>query len=84
MQVERSGFSREYGYLRYRLPPKGMPYCSASAQGMDLPVPINALARQRTHPSVRGSVTAPSPHSPARKSRNINRVGHRLRRSAGA
>ena len=77
-----SGFSREYGYLHYRLSPKGLPYYGVSAQGVDLPAPLKAYARQRGIPSPRGSVTAPSPRRPNGKSRNINRVSHRPRRSA--
>ena len=62
--VKLSGFSRESGYLRYRLPPGGMPYYRVSAQETDLPVSIGTYALQRAHPSARGSVTAPSPQSP--------------------
>ena len=80
--LKLSGFSREYDYLRYRLPPKGLPYCRVSAQGVDLPAPLIAYARQRGIPSPRGSVTAPSPRRPDGKSRNINRVSHRPRPSA--
>ena len=83
-RLKCSGFSREYDYLRCRTPPRGTPYCSASAQGVYFTAPVSTFARQRTHPSVRGSSTAPSPHHPERKSRNINRVGHRHRRSAEA
>ena len=77
-----SGFSREYGYLLCQLPPKGTPYCRASAQGTDLPDPLKTYTLQRGFPAPRGSVTAPSPRRSHGKSRNINRVGHRHRRSA--
>ena len=55
---------------------------SGSALEVDLPASINAYTLQRTIPSVRGSVTSPSPHRSYGKSRNINRVDHRSRRSA--
>ena len=80
--VKLSGFSREYDYLRYRLSPKRVPYFQGSARDVDLPASLVAYALQRAHPSARGSVTAPSPHRPQWKSRNINRVSHRPRRSA--
>ena len=81
-RLKLSGFSREYGYLHCRLPPKGMPYFRVSARDVDLPASLNTYALQRAYPSARGSVTAPSPRRPVRKSRNINRVSHRIRRSA--
>ena len=77
-----SGFSREYGYLRYCPLPKKPAYCRGSAQQVDLPACLITYARQRSIPSLRGSVTAPSPRRPRWKSRNINRVSHRTRRSA--
>ena len=61
MMVKLSGFSRESGYLHCQMSPKGLPYFRVSAQGVDLPAPINAYALQRAIPSARGSVTAPSP-----------------------
>ena len=82
MRVKLSGFSREYDYLLCQLPPKGMPYFWVSARDVDLPAPLIAYARQRGIPYPRGSVTAPSPRRPTWKSRNINRVCHRPRRSA--
>ena len=80
--VKLSGFSREYDYLRCRLPPKGMPYFRVSARKVDLPAFLGAYTLQRGIPYPRGSVTAPSPRRPYGKSRNINRVSHRIRRSA--
>ena len=77
-----SGFSRESDYLRCWTSPKGAPYYRVSARDVDLPAPLNAYARQRGIPYPRGSVTAPSPRRPTWKSRNINRVSHRPRRSA--
>ena len=62
--VKLSGFSRESDYLHCQPPPKGTPYFGGSAQGVDLPAPVCAYARQRAVPSARGSVTAPSPQSP--------------------
>ena len=82
IRVKLSGFSREYDYLHYRLLPRKVPYCRVSAQGVDLPAPLIAYARQRAVPSARGSVTAPSPRRPSGKSRNVDRVSHRHRRSA--
>ena len=81
-RVKLSGFSREYGYLRYCLSPKGLAYCRVSAQVVDLPATLKAYARKRAVPSARGSVTAPSPRRPNGKSRNVDRVSHRPRRSA--
>ena len=81
-RLKLSGFSREYGYLHCRLPPKGMPYSRVSARDVDLPASLSTYALQRAYPSARGSVTAPSPRRPVRKSRNIDRVSHRTRRSA--
>ena len=77
-----SGFSWEYAYPRYQLPPRGMPYFLLSDRNVDLPASLNAYGIQRAYPSARGSVTAPSPRRPTWKSRNINRVSHRPRRSA--
>ncbi len=57
-----SGFSWEPGYLRYRRSPGGLPYCRVSAQGVYFTAPLNTYTLQRTIPSVRGSVTSPSPH----------------------
>ena len=82
MMSKLSGFSREYGYLRCRPPPGRAPYCRTSDLRVDLPARICSFVRQRAIPSARGSVTAPSPHHHHGKSRNINRVGHRLRLSA--
>ena len=82
--LKLSGFSPEYDYLRYRLPPKGLPYCRVSAQGVDLPAPLNAYSLQRAFPSARGGVTAPSPRRSWRQSRNVDRVCHRPRPSAEA
>ena len=82
IRVKLSGFSREYGYLHYQLPPKGMPYFRVSSHLVDLPARVCDYALQRGYPSPRGSVTAPSPHRPMRKSRNLDRVSHRTRRSA--
>ena len=80
--LKLSGFSWEYGYLHSRTPPGGSPYYRVSARDADFPAPLIAYARQRGIPYPRGSVTAPSPRRPTWKSRNINRVGHRHRRSA--
>ena len=80
--LELSGFSREYGYLHCRLPPKRLPYCRLSARVVDFPATLSTYGLQRGYPSPRGSVTAPSPHRPVRQSRNINRVCHRHRLSA--
>ena len=77
-----SGFSREYAYLRYSPSPRGQAYYRVSAQVVDFPATLIAYARQRAIPSARGSVTAPSPHRPCWKSRNVDRVCHRPRRSA--
>jgi len=63
-KVKLSGFSREYGYLHYQLPPKRVPYFRVSSHRVDLPALINDYALQRGYPSPRGSVTAPSPQSP--------------------
>ena len=60
-RLKLSGFSREYGYLHCRLPPKGMPYSRVSARDVDLPASLSTYALQRAYPSARGSVTAPSP-----------------------
>ena len=57
-----SGFSREHGYLRCLRSPGGLQYCRLSARGVDFPAPLGAYGLQRTIPSVRGSVTSPSPH----------------------
>ena len=81
-RLKLSGFSREYGCLRYCLLPKKPAYYKVSAQVVDLPATLIAYARQRSIPSLRGSVTAPSPRRPDGKSRNINRVSHRPRPSA--
>ena len=80
--VKLSGFSRESDYLHYYPFPKEAVYFQVSAQCVDLPAPLIAYARQRGIPYPRGSVTAPSPRRPTWKSRNINRVSHRHRRSA--
>ena len=80
--VKLSGFSREYAYLRCRILPRKIPYCRVSAQVVDLPATLSAYARKRAVPSARGSVTAPSPRRPNGKSRNVDRVSHRPRRSA--
>ena len=82
--VKLSGFSRESDYLRYWILPKKIPYFQVSARSVDLPALLNTYTLQRAIPSARGSVTAPSPRRPAWKSRNINRVSHRTRRSADA
>ena len=84
IMVKLSGFSREYDYLHCQMSPRGLPYSQVSAQCVDLPAHINAYALQRGIPYPRGSSTAPSPHRPVWKSRNINRVSHRPRRSAYA
>ena len=47
-----SGFSREYGYPRYRISPKGTPYYQVRLKGwiclpQSLPTPFNAHIRQR-------------------------------------
>ena len=80
--VKLSGFSREYGYLHYCTFPKEHAYFQVSALRVDLPARIIAYALQPAIPSAGGSVTAPSPRRPVWKSRNINRVSHRTRRSA--
>ena len=80
--LKLSGFSREYGYLHCRLTPKGVPYFRASSLLVDLPARICDYTLQRGLPSPRGSVTAPSPRRPVWKSRNVDRVSHRTRRSA--
>ena len=82
--VKLSGFSRESGYLRYCTSPKGHAYFQVSARMVDLPAILTAYALQPAIPSAGGSVTAPSPRRPSWKSRNINRVSHRTRRSAYA
>ena len=82
MMVKLSGFSREYGYLHCQVPPRGIPYFRVSALRVDLPARIYAYALQRAVPSARGSVTAPSPRRPTWKSRNVDRVSHRIRPSA--
>ena len=80
--LKLSGFSREYDYLRCRPSPKGRPYSRVSARRVDLPALLGAYILQRGLPSPRGSVTAPSPRRPEWKSRNVDRVCHRTRRSA--
>ena len=82
MILKLSGFSRQHDYLLYRLPPKGMPYYRVSARKVDLPAFLTAYTLQRACPSARGSVTTASPRRYQWKSRNINRVSHRPRRSA--
>ena len=82
--VKLSGFSREYDYLHYYPFPKEAVYFQVSAQKVDLPAFLIAYALQPAIPSAGGSVTAPSPRRPSWKSRNINRVSHRTRRSADA
>ena len=82
--VKLSGFSRKYAYLRYCTSPKGHAYSRVSARRVDLPALLSTYALQPAIPSAGGSVTAPSPHRPVWKSRNINRVSHRTRRSAYA
>ena len=77
-----SGFSRQHAYLLCRMPPGRPPYCRLSAREVDLPAPLYAYGLQRACPSARGSVTTASPHRPTWKSRNIDRVSHRLSRSA--
>ena len=42
LQDMLSGFSREFVYLRYQLPPEGEVVLSRSALGVDLPAPIYA------------------------------------------
>ena len=79
--LKLSGFSREYGYLHYRLLPKKMPYSRVSSQRVDLPARLITYALQRAFPSARGSVTTASPHRYQWKSRNIKRVSHRPLRS---
>ena len=82
MILTLSGFSRQHDYLLCRLPPKGMPYYRVSARKVDLPAFLIAYTLQRACPSARGSVTTASPRRYQWKSRNINRVSHRPRRSA--
>ena len=55
---------------------------SRSARKTDLPASLITYTLQRAIPSARGSSTAPSPRRSKWKSRNINRVSHRHRRSA--
>lgn len=57
-------------------------YFHGSARKADLPASLKAYALKRPVPSGRGSVTAPSPHHCTCELRNINRICHRLRRSA--
>ena len=64
MRVRLSGFSGEYDYPRSQVSPGGNPYYRASARKTDLPAFLNAYTLQRTIPSVRGGVTAPSPRRP--------------------
>ena len=80
--LKLSGFSREYGYLRCCPFPKETAYSRVSARKVGLPASLIAYALQRGRPSPRGSVTAPSPRRPEWKSRNIDRVSHRIRHSA--
>ena len=80
--LKLSGFSRQHGYLRCCPTPRGRAYCRVSARHADLPARLIAYARQRSIPSLRGSVTAPSPRRPGWKSRNVDRVCHRHRHSA--
>ena len=49
--LKLSGFSREYGYLHCRLPPKGVPYFRASSLLVDLPARICDYTLQRGLPS---------------------------------
>jgi len=62
--------------------PKDYLYFHGSARKVDLPAFLIAYALKRPIPSGRGSVTAPSPHHCICELRNINRICHRLRRSA--
>ena len=66
LHVKLSGFSRELAYLRYRAA-RRLCVLSSSALAADLPTAIYAYTLQRTFPSVRGSVTSPSPHRHARQ-----------------
>ena len=68
-----SGFSREYGYPRYRDGPGARPYCRVSARGACFTTPLDAYALQRAIPSARGGVTAPSPRRSMGEPRNVDR-----------
>ena len=59
--LEFSGFSREHGYRRSRLPPGGTAYSRASARRVDLPARLGTFALQPPIPSGGGRVTSPSP-----------------------
>ena len=53
--------------------PEGVMYFPVSTLKVDLPAFIDVYTVKRTIPSVRGSVTSPSPHRPIRKKRNFDR-----------
>ena len=59
--LQFSGFSRESGYRRCHIAPKGSVYCQVSARGVDLPAPLNAYALQPAIPSAGGGSGPPSP-----------------------
>ena len=59
-----SGFSREYGYPRYRAAPGGGPYCQVRLRRCaslppSTPTPFNALFRQRAEVSLLRHRVAP-------------------------
>ena len=63
--LEFSGFSREHGYRRCRLAPKGAAYFRASAREVGLPASLVTFALKPPFPSGGGRVTSPSPrHTP--------------------
>ena len=82
MELMLSGFSRQHDYLLSHPSPKGPAYCRRSAQGTDLPAPLNAYSLQRAFRQ-RAAVSLLRHRNRSQwKSRNIKRVSHRPRRSA--
>lgn len=59
--LELSGFSWKSAYLRYQRP-RGFAVLSGFSCTSGFAYRSNTFALQRTIPSVRGSVTTPSPH----------------------
>ena len=66
------GFSWKYDYGHYHLVFADSVYYRISAQGTDLPIPLNTYVLQRTIPSVRRPFTPSSPHRSIYRYWNIN------------
>ena len=69
--LELSGFSWKSAYLRYQRP-RGFAVLSGFGCTGGFAYRSNTFALQRTIPSVRGSVTTPSPHRSYKRYGNIN------------